>query len=156
MKILIIGGTGLIGTKTAIILRQGGHDVAAVSPSTGVNLASFAEGGIQTASGHAHPIQCRSPFEKSQIVPVRNVTPGKVGMSLPAADSSCAKRHVSQMLGEGEGVKGRSRLAGARSAALEALALTQHNRPAVRPSGTHSATQPGSLGSIRGIRRKAR
>jgi uncharacterized protein YbjT (DUF2867 family) len=37
MKILIIGGTGLIGSKTAIILRQGGHDVAAVSPSTGVN-----------------------------------------------------------------------------------------------------------------------
>jgi uncharacterized protein YbjT (DUF2867 family) len=37
MKILIIGGTCLIGTKTAIILRQGGHDVAAVSPRTGAN-----------------------------------------------------------------------------------------------------------------------
>jgi uncharacterized protein YbjT (DUF2867 family) len=37
MKILIIGGTGLIGSKSAIILRQGGHDVAAVSPKTGVD-----------------------------------------------------------------------------------------------------------------------
>ena len=37
MKILIIGGTGLIGTKTAAILRQGGHDVVAASPKTGVN-----------------------------------------------------------------------------------------------------------------------
>ncbi|CAG9221458.1 NmrA family protein [Paraburkholderia sabiae] len=37
MKIVIIGGTGLIGSKTAAILRQAGHDVAAVSPRTGVN-----------------------------------------------------------------------------------------------------------------------
>jgi uncharacterized protein YbjT (DUF2867 family) len=37
MKILIIGGTGLIGSKTATILRQGGHDVVAASPNTGVN-----------------------------------------------------------------------------------------------------------------------
>jgi uncharacterized protein YbjT (DUF2867 family) len=37
MKIVIIGGTGLIGTKTAAILRQGGHDVVAASPRSGVN-----------------------------------------------------------------------------------------------------------------------
>ena len=37
MKIVIIGGTGLIGSKTAGILRQGGHEVVAASPSTGVN-----------------------------------------------------------------------------------------------------------------------
>jgi uncharacterized protein YbjT (DUF2867 family) len=37
MKIVIIGGTGLIGSKTAAILRQGGHDVVAASPNTGVN-----------------------------------------------------------------------------------------------------------------------
>ena len=27
MKIVVIGGTGLIGSKTVAILRQGGHDV---------------------------------------------------------------------------------------------------------------------------------
>ena len=37
MKIVIIGGTGLIGSKTAPILRQGGHEVVAASPNTGVN-----------------------------------------------------------------------------------------------------------------------
>jgi uncharacterized protein YbjT (DUF2867 family) len=37
MKIVVIGGTGLIGSKTAAILRQGGHDVVAASPNTGVN-----------------------------------------------------------------------------------------------------------------------
>jgi uncharacterized protein YbjT (DUF2867 family) len=37
MKIVIIGGTGLIGSKTVAILRHGGHDVIAASPATGVN-----------------------------------------------------------------------------------------------------------------------
>ena len=37
MKIVVIGGTGLIGSKTVAILRQGGHDVVAASPQSGVN-----------------------------------------------------------------------------------------------------------------------
>ena len=37
MKIVIIGGTGLIGSKTVPILRQQGHEVVAASPNTGVN-----------------------------------------------------------------------------------------------------------------------
>jgi len=37
MKIVVIGGTGLIGSKTVPILRQRGHDVVAASPNTGVN-----------------------------------------------------------------------------------------------------------------------
>jgi NAD dependent epimerase/dehydratase family len=37
MKIVVIGGTGLIGSKTVAILRQRGHDVVAASPNSGVN-----------------------------------------------------------------------------------------------------------------------
>jgi uncharacterized protein YbjT (DUF2867 family) len=37
MKIVIIGGTGLIGTKLASRLRAKGHDVLQASPSTGIN-----------------------------------------------------------------------------------------------------------------------
>ena len=37
MKIVVIGGTGLIGSKTVAILRQGDHDVEAASPDSGVN-----------------------------------------------------------------------------------------------------------------------
>jgi NAD(P)-dependent dehydrogenase (short-subunit alcohol dehydrogenase family) len=37
MKIVVIGGTGLIGSKTVAILRQGGHEVLAATPNTGVN-----------------------------------------------------------------------------------------------------------------------
>jgi uncharacterized protein YbjT (DUF2867 family) len=37
MKIVVIGGTGLIGSKTVAILGQGGHEVIAASPQSGVN-----------------------------------------------------------------------------------------------------------------------
>ncbi len=37
MKIVVIGGTGLIGSKAVAILRQGGHEVVAASPQSGVN-----------------------------------------------------------------------------------------------------------------------
>ncbi|MDZ5453218.1 SDR family oxidoreductase [Labrys sp. ZIDIC5] len=37
MKIVIIGGTGLIGTKTVARLQAKGHEVLAASPNTGVN-----------------------------------------------------------------------------------------------------------------------
>src|SRR5205807_1965456 len=37
MKIVVIGGTGLIGSKVVNILRQRGHEVVAASPSSGVN-----------------------------------------------------------------------------------------------------------------------
>jgi uncharacterized protein YbjT (DUF2867 family) len=37
MKIVIFGGTGLIGTKLANSLRQKGHEVVPASPSRGIN-----------------------------------------------------------------------------------------------------------------------
>jgi uncharacterized protein YbjT (DUF2867 family) len=37
MKIVVVGGSGLIGSKVVNILRQRGHEVVAASPSTGVN-----------------------------------------------------------------------------------------------------------------------
>lgn len=37
MKIVVIGGSGLIGSKLVSKLRDLGHDVVAASPSTGVN-----------------------------------------------------------------------------------------------------------------------
>ncbi len=40
MKIVIIGGSGLIGKKLAGLLTQGGHEVVAASPSTGVNTVT--------------------------------------------------------------------------------------------------------------------
>ncbi len=37
MKIVVIGGTGLIGSKLVIKLRDHGHGAVAAAPNTGVN-----------------------------------------------------------------------------------------------------------------------
>jgi uncharacterized protein YbjT (DUF2867 family) len=50
MKIVVIGGTGLIGSKTVAILRQGGHEVVAASPNTGVNTVT-GEGVAEAVAG---------------------------------------------------------------------------------------------------------
>ncbi|MDM0107997.1 SDR family oxidoreductase [Variovorax sp. J22R24] len=40
MKVVIIGGSGLIGKKLSTLLRQAGHEVASASPSSGVNTVT--------------------------------------------------------------------------------------------------------------------
>ena len=50
MKVVVIGGTGLIGTKLVNKLRQHGHEVAAASPSKGVNTVT-GEGLAQALAG---------------------------------------------------------------------------------------------------------
>src|SRR2546423_12919326 len=40
MKIVVIGGTGLIGSKVVSILRERGHEVMSASPSSGVNTVT--------------------------------------------------------------------------------------------------------------------
>ena len=50
MKIVVIGGTGLIGSKTVAILRRSGHEVVAASPKSGVNTIT-GEGLKQAMSG---------------------------------------------------------------------------------------------------------
>ncbi len=47
MKIVVIGGTGLIGTKLVNNLRQRGHEVLAASPKSGVN--TFTGDGVAQA-----------------------------------------------------------------------------------------------------------
>jgi uncharacterized protein YbjT (DUF2867 family) len=37
MKIVVIGGTGLIGSKVIVLLRDAGHDAVAAAPSVGIN-----------------------------------------------------------------------------------------------------------------------
>src|SRR5512142_3036380 len=50
MKIVVIGGTGLIGKKVVMNLRQCGHEVLAASPSSGVNTVT-GEGLAQALAG---------------------------------------------------------------------------------------------------------
>src|SRR3546814_17951730 len=50
MKIVVIGGTGLIGSKVVSNLRQEGHEVVAASPNTGVNTIT-GEGLAEAVAG---------------------------------------------------------------------------------------------------------
>src|SRR4051812_40740132 len=50
MKIVVIGGSGLIGKKVVMNLRQRGHEVVAASPSSGVNAVT-GEGLAQALAG---------------------------------------------------------------------------------------------------------
>jgi uncharacterized protein YbjT (DUF2867 family) len=50
MKIVVIGGSGLIGKKVVMNLRHHGHEVVAASPSSGVNTVT-GEGLAQALAG---------------------------------------------------------------------------------------------------------
>lgn len=50
MKIAVIGGTGLIGSKLVDSLRRPGHEVVAAAPSTGVNTIT-GEGVAEAVAG---------------------------------------------------------------------------------------------------------
>ncbi|KXU87733.1 NmrA family transcriptional regulator [Caballeronia megalochromosomata] len=54
MKIVVIGGSGLIGAKTVAILRANGHEAIAASPRTGVDSVSGA--GLNEALRGAHVV----------------------------------------------------------------------------------------------------
>ena len=59
MKIVVIGGTGLIGSKTVTILRQDGHEVLAASPRSGINTITGEglEAGLGRRAGGDRPHQ---------------------------------------------------------------------------------------------------
>src|SRR5215813_3956123 len=52
MKIVVIGGSGLIGSKVVTILRENGHQAVAASPSSGVNTLT-GEGLAEVLKGTA-------------------------------------------------------------------------------------------------------
>jgi uncharacterized protein YbjT (DUF2867 family) len=90
MRILIIGGTGLIGSKTAVILRQGGHDVVAASPNTGVNTIT-GEGLKEALAGVQVVIDlANSPsFEDKAVLEFFEIS----GRNLLAAEAAAGSRH---------------------------------------------------------------
>jgi len=54
MKIVVIGGTGLISSKSIAIVRQGGHKVIAASPKVGANTNTA--DGLKEALAGAHVV----------------------------------------------------------------------------------------------------
>ena len=59
MKIVILGGTGLIGSKVVNLLRARGHEVVAASSSRGIN--SVTGEGLTEALTGAHVVPGQLP-----------------------------------------------------------------------------------------------
>src|SRR6185312_818161 len=90
MKIVVIGGTGLIGTKTVAILRQGGHEVMAASPKSGVNTITGA--GLKEALAGTQVVidLANSPsFEDKAVLEFFETS----GRNLLAAEAAAGVRH---------------------------------------------------------------
>jgi len=90
MKIVVIGGTGLIGSKTVVILRQGGHEVVAASPNTGVNTIT-GEGLKEAMAGTQVVIDlANSPsFEDKAVLEFFQTS----GRNLLGAETAAGVRH---------------------------------------------------------------
>src|ERR671918_1822978 len=90
MKVVVIGGTGLIGSKTVAILRQGGHEGIAASPNTGVNTIT-GEGLKEAMAGAQVVIDlANSPSWEDKAVLEFFETSGR---NLLAAEAAAGIRH---------------------------------------------------------------
>src|SRR3954454_21745479 len=90
MKIVVIGGTGLIGSKTVPILRQRGHEGIAASPKTGVDTITGE--GLDTAMAGAEVVidLSNSPsFEDRAVLQFFETS----GRNLLAAETAAGVRH---------------------------------------------------------------
>ena len=90
MKIVVMGGTGLIGSKTVAILRQGGHEVVAASPKSGVN--SITGEGLKEALAGAEVVidLANSPsFEDKAVLEFFETS----GRNLLAAEAAANVQH---------------------------------------------------------------
>ena len=90
MKIVVIGGTGLIGTKVVANLRKQGHELVAASPNTGVNTMT-GEGLAQALAGAQVVIDLsNSPSFADEAVMAFFTTSGR---NLLAAETAAGVGH---------------------------------------------------------------
>jgi len=90
MKIVVIGGTGLIGSKVVAKLKQKGHEVVAAAPNTGVNTMTGA--GLKEALAAAQVVVdlANSPsFEDKAVLDFFQTS----GRNLLAAEAAAGVRH---------------------------------------------------------------
>src|SRR3954452_19597335 len=85
MKIVVIGGTGLIGTKLANKLRQRGHEVVQAAPSTGVNtITGDGLGKVMSGAEIVVDVSNSPSFEDSAVLSFFETS----GRNLLAAESA--------------------------------------------------------------------
>ncbi len=90
MKITVIGGSGLIGSKVVSRRRQKGHEVVAASPSSGVNTVT-GEGLAEALNGTAVVVDvANSPSFEDEVA--KNFFE-KSGRNLLAAEAAAGTTH---------------------------------------------------------------
>ena len=90
MKIVVIGGTGLIGSKVVARLRDAGHDVLAAAPNTGVNtLTGEGLAAALDAAGVVVDLANSPSFEPSAVMSFFTAHEN----SLLAAEARAGVRH---------------------------------------------------------------
>ena len=115
MKIVIIGGTGLIGSKTVTRLAAKGHEVIAASPNTGVNTIT-GEGLAEALKGAQVVIDlANSPsFEDKAVLDFFETS----GRNLIAAEKAAGVGHHIALS-----------VVGTRSASWPLICSASHMRP---------------------------
>lgn len=90
MKIVVIGGTGLIGSKTVAILRKSGHEAVAASPKGGVNTVT-GEGLKEALTGARVVIDVSNApsFDRAMVLEFFETS----GRNLVAAEIAAGVRH---------------------------------------------------------------
>ena len=90
MKIVVIGGTGLIGSKLVALLRQRGEEVLAASPETGVNTLT-GQGLAEALAGARVVVDvANSPsFEDAAVMSFFETS----GRNLLAAETAAGVKH---------------------------------------------------------------
>jgi uncharacterized protein YbjT (DUF2867 family) len=90
MKIVVIGGTGLIGSKVVAKLKQKGHEVVAAAPNTGVNTIT-GEGLADAFAGAQVVVDlANSPSFEDQAVMEFFRTAGK---NIASAEAAAGIKH---------------------------------------------------------------
>src|SRR5205814_9721230 len=85
MKIVVIGGSGLIGKKVVTNLRQHGHELVAASPSSGVNTVT-GEGRARALAGAQVVVDvANAPSWEASAVLASFETPGRNLLASEAA-----------------------------------------------------------------------
>jgi uncharacterized protein YbjT (DUF2867 family) len=143
MKIVVIGGTGLIGSKVVEKLKHNGHEAIAAAPNTGVNTIT-GEGLADALAGAQVVVDvANSPSFADQAAMDFFQTAGK---NLAAAEAAAGiKHHVALS------VVGTERLL-----VISAPNLRKRASSRTRPLPTQSSVPPSSSSSSVASRRRHR
>ena len=92
MKVVVVGGTGLIGKRLVALLKAKGHDVAAAAPSTGVNAVTGE--GVAAALEGAHVVVDVANAPSFEDAAVKAFFEASTGHLLAAAAHAGVRHYV--------------------------------------------------------------